>query len=1064
MSSNHVIDPLTGSTRSRSTNFLQRIIPTRQAVSNGRATAAFNQLGPNNMSQTLGPSASPEGSRSLAPLQSGDTSSQPTGSSAQGVATNTASEQGTPLGSPTASFIQEQDTPLASANHLTHLIGTQYGHLDDLLQKIENDVVDFEGLVGNHPSWTTVFKSKFQEINRDIEKLKEQAKKAKARETLTKVYRLSARLGLMFSKLQERTRDCTSIQPIPSHLGAIPKSNQATANPQVQQPVDPAHVPENAQDPSLGLGTTDSRPADTENQSRQNLVPDDPSTRPPVISATEPENSLPESRVETPRRSDPPPPYRSNGRSSPSSSSDGSVYDDDNRDHRYAVFPSARQILNDLENSPELAEFIQGIVTDTFNKEANSINQTLQGFGGRLSTLETLRVRNRDISLMKSTISDLRREIGNKTAQIFDLETALQNLQVLNDGLISDLSRVESANNVLTSKVADLSKEVSSLKDPVTPQGIQSANTQNHSSVVSQVGVHPGARRQGIQVHFTGNQQQSVLRQSYQQSILQPPTHQPSVQQPPVLEPPVHQPSDRPDSASSGPSVRTLSPPASRLVNTPSLPPAGIPFNSSSVERLENSIRNATEKLNQLVSNNPISNSSSRDAVQRMKNTICLQIADKRKMLLATIDKYERIPNNQQDMVLLNYADSAVSDSDDWTCTFQTVFDQLDCHSKPLDGNLLYSSLDAFSEKSHISIFEFLSKFEFVSGGKGTSAQRATLLYESYLSEPVKERCIDVKEDYDELLARLKEIFGTPSLMVRNIVRSIPTTPPSINSPISNLVVYMRSLDAAFMKLSGLFKSPGIDLSKLKRAMYDESLISAVMEKIPAHKRGDVYKELDISGCNLRELRGQSVFSVIKSWVRDETRRIEADARHSSIEPAVKTTKDKSKTANVATGNQTRPSRERKEKEQSGKGKNSTDSRKQDSDQAQNQNGSERSKPFKRCPLPGHQAKPHSIVRCKQFLEARPQDKLEFGHGKVCYQCLGDLKRCSSECSGNVPADIICQLCLEERPNARAPNIIMCPKLSHREGICEEDMLHNLAEYFPEMDFNLNERALLGIH
>ena len=391
----------------------------------------------------------------------------------------------------------------------------------------------------------------------------------------------------------------------------------------------------------------------------------------------------------------------------------------------------------------------------------------------------------------------------------------------------------------------------------------------------------------------------------------------------------------------------------------------------------------------------------------------------------------------------------------------------MDCHSKPLDGNLLYASLDAFSEKSQISIFEFLTRFEFVSGGKGTSAQRATLLYESYLADSVKERCIDVKQDFEGLLTRLKDLFGTPSAMVKNIIKGLPATPSGVNIPINTLVLYMRSLDAAFMRLQALFKSPGIDTTKLTRAMYDESLLSAVMEKIPQYKRGDVYKELDIAGCNLRELRGKSVFSVIESWVTAETRRVEADARNSSVDPTPKPSKDKLKSTNVTTGDQSRPNRERKDRE---KGKNTSESRKptsepnQSYDKNNSKGTSNRTKPFKKCPLLGHQTKPHSILRCKQFLEARPVDKKQFGWGKVCNQCLGDLNNCQSQCAEEVPAEILCQICASERPGNRPPNIIMCPVQSHREGICEKDMLYQLAQYFPDLTFELNEKALLGIH
>ena len=63
-----------------------------------------------------------------------------------------------------------------------------------------------------------------------------------------------------------------------------------------------------------------------------------------------------------------------------------------------------------------------------------------------------------------------------------------------------------------------------------------------------------------------------------------------------------------------------------------------------------------------------------------------------------------------------------------------------------------------------------------------------------------------------------------------------------------------------------------------------------------------------------------------------------------------------------------------------------------------------------------------------------------------------------------VPAEILCQICASERPGTRPPNIIMCPIPSHREGICEKDMLYQLAQYFPDLTFDLNEGALLGIH
>ena len=110
MSSKNLIDGIIKSMSSRSTDFLQKIVPIGQAVTNERASVAFSQLGHKNMSQAVSLPSNLQGSKSLGPMQPSETLPQPSSCGARGSVTCTASEWGTPLESLTASLTQKQDT------------------------------------------------------------------------------------------------------------------------------------------------------------------------------------------------------------------------------------------------------------------------------------------------------------------------------------------------------------------------------------------------------------------------------------------------------------------------------------------------------------------------------------------------------------------------------------------------------------------------------------------------------------------------------------------------------------------------------------------------------------------------------------------------------------------------------------------------------------------------------------------------------------------------------------------------------------------------------------------
>ena len=594
---------------SRSTDFLQKIVPIGQAVTNERASVASSQLGHKNMSQAVSLPSNLQGSKSLGPMQPSETLPQPSSCGAQGIVTCTASEWGTPLESLTASLTQKQDTPLANATYL-----------DDLLQKLESDIIEYEHIEGNCVNWSMVFKSMFESIDKDLQALKKLAKTSRAIKALTKVYRLSNRLDSMFSILQDRANS----------------------------------------------------------------------------SATGPEVSL-------------------NNNLNLSSSYDSS--ESENFDCPHTGNPSTQQILVDLTNSPDFTEFIKQIVFESVSTLSQDFDVSLQNLNGRLSHLEDIRVRNRDISHINSNIRDLGEKVRVNTTKVTDLENALQNMHHLNDKLKKDLKNAETANEALTFKVTQLSEELSSLKCQLPFKISQSVHTQNISVVDDD---------NFIEGNFDSDSYEDAPQLNIGYSDIQAYASG-------------CQPLDSPLFSSSRQSLKTISPPASRQVDSPTLSPTESPFTNSTVEQMEISLDNATKKLTQLICSNPVSVSSSKDAIQHMQKTVCIQIAETCKKLHLAKDWYEIIPREQQDLVLIECAKSAISKSDDWICLFSSVYENLDYCFKLSDDNHPLSVPKGFSKKILMSVCEPFTRLQFASVGKGMSARWATLLHEHHLYESVND-------------------------------------------------------------------------------------------------------------------------------------------------------------------------------------------------------------------------------------------------------------------------------------------------------------------------------------
>ena len=216
-----------------------------------------------------------------------------------------------------------------------------------------------------------------------------------------------------FSKLQERARVCSRSQSGPTLQGATPNLSQNTteAPATVSSARTETHNPESVNNTTRasnaisvdappphqgptnpeGIATLSNiaSPSNVVNNSsatnRSDIgsLPLNSTVQPTsgTSSASRPEGPPPQILVTTPtsRRAAP---TEQTVQNDNSNNAGGSV--NGNPDHMRRGCPNARQILDDLESSPELTEFIQQLVIDSFNDQAEIINKNQENFNSQI--------------------------------------------------------------------------------------------------------------------------------------------------------------------------------------------------------------------------------------------------------------------------------------------------------------------------------------------------------------------------------------------------------------------------------------------------------------------------------------------------------------------------------------------------------------------------------------------------------------------------------------------------------------------------------------------------------
>ena len=439
-----------------------------------------------------------------------------------------------------------------------------------------------------------------------------------------------------------------------------------------------------------------------------------------------------------------------------------------------------------------------------------------------------------------------------------------------------------------------------------------------------------------------------------------------------------------------------------------------------SVLRIEGLLDKSNNELSNLIVANKLTDVLSKFDVISIRNTVYTQMKTQKLDFERLVEKYENFPNNVRSMEKLERADATLEKVDKWITDFNILFENLGGNAEPIRSELLCHKLEKFTENCDISIFEFINKFEvFVCSGFESKIARAFLLYENYLDTVIQEKTFDLRENYDKLIARLKEMYGKPVDIVNNILnRVMKLNPPTQNKSNRSKADYFIILEATMKKLDALWNYNGMNVRRLEEWLYSTTVIETILDRIPNEKHGDIYKDLDMCGFDILDLHGKGVFDLIRSHIKSYTRIADGLLRLDSKGYKCRERKDNVMKRSI----------------------------------------------HRKCPIPGPNHR-HSLLDCKQFLEARPENKRSFGYGSICYVCLGPYSVCKVSCQNDVPSKLICQACKVKSPNTSAPLILMCPEPDHHKGLNESDVLACLKDEFPGLRVDtLDKKALLGVN
>ena len=468
----------------------------------------------------------------------------------------------------------------------------------------------------------------------------------------------------------------------------------------------------------------------------------------------------------------------------------------------------------------------------------------------------------------------------------------------------------------------------------------------------------------------------------------------------------------------------------------------------SYLQALEQQLRYKAQQLSSKL-HPRIDESLSRTKILSLSKEISPQIASDISNLEKIMDRYLLKADSKGSQDVVNLAMGAIDDAQKWRSDLSRLFVDLDCMNQGLDIKL-FSNLGKFTEDSAISVYEFLTQFDQITGDKGSKEERAHLLYREHLDKNVQELCYEYRGNLDTLKSFLIERFGEPRVMVSNILRKLKgKTPPDDSHPSKQLTEHYRSIHTALKRIQELSDIAPNSRYELESYTHSTEFLESMARLLPSQASNKFFKKLGKYGLKVRNIHGQLTYSELERVVSEFTLTTEGQFLANPQGHSSKPKQLPKERVNQVVTTQAVP--------QQGISKTIQNSPQQGSlnalNMSQGQGTSNRAPKASQsksvrfpCPIDGHD---HSINFCDEFMTGTPTLRLKMARGKVCYRCLGVFDNCrGGTCKNSVPSDLLCMQCKGHPKFPYQPrSYLFCPDPGHKEDLALDSFTALLEKY-----------------
>ncbi len=391
-------------------------------------------------------------------------------------------------------------------------------------------------------------------------------------------------------------------------------------------------------------------------------------------------------------------------------------------------------------------------------------------------------------------------------------------------------------------------------------------------------------------------------------------------------------------------------------------------------------------------------------------------------------------------------------------------------HNKKSQTGKLYDSLDKFSSKSDVDVFEFVKRFECITSDFEIPSERAELFYTKYLDSNIQDELIKQRDDYDAMKRMLMERYGDVRTMVNSALNPVKNDgPPKHTADIKTKLTYFRKFRSSLQKINKLLSFADVDTNQLGMYVYGHDFMKILLHLIPEWCVDTYIDSMHALNQSIARVSGKIAFDTMVSSVDLLYKKYDDLARteipHTAKENHKSNHKEKVKTVKMVkhVTNPNPPSSESSTES----GLSNTES---DSDSTTNvfqaYRSSDDSKKGKKiakdtfpCILKGHK---HAIHECVEFFLHTPKERVEhrkefqFRHCTLCLQSSEECKYKKCMNNRDIPKILVCRDCkeLSKTKHKACYSVFFCFNDDHKKP-SHNDMIKALEQYIPNFKGSL---------